>query len=217
MNSQKRLNIPGHGRTLINWISHKPYRALLLGVLMACLLLPGYRWFTLDFTYMTWFFEGDSAVQEYRNFEDFFGNDETIMIAVHSPSGVFDRETATLVSELTEAMWLLPDVMRVDSLANFDWTHSVDQAMVVEPLLPAPDKITDQLLKSRKQVALEHEILPGYLIGKDAKTTMLIARLRPVFLEKPIDNPAIVAAARKLISGFEGRGDHSFHLSGQPV
>jgi hypothetical protein len=216
MHTQARLNIPHHGRKLIDWISEKPWQTLFVGVLLALLILPGYRWFSIDFSYMSWFFEDDATVQEFRQFEDYFGNDETIMIAVHSPSGVFDQETATLLGELTDAMWLLPDVMRVDSLANFDWTHSVNEEMVVEPLLPAPAELSDALLFERQQIALAHEILPGYLIGADGNTAMLIARLRPGTVEKPLNTLTVVEAARALMSEYQ-RGDHRLYLTGQPV
>lgn len=216
MDSSKRLNIPSHGRKLVDWISMKPWQALLVGFVLLLAMIPGYRWFSVDFSYMTWFFEGDPAVQEYRTFEDFFGNDETILIALHSPDGIFDKESATLVSELTEAMWKLPEVIRVDSLANFDWTHSVDQEMVVEPLLPSPEELTDELLAQRKAIALNHEILPGYLIGADGKTAMLIARLRPTYDGKIIDNPLLVESAYKLVEKYQ-RDGHSLHVSGQPA
>lgn len=216
MDSSKRLNIPSHGRILVDWISAKPWQALLLGMALLLAMIPGYRWFAVDFSYMTWFFEGDEAVQEFRTFEDSFGNDETVLIALHSPDGIFDKESAALVSELTDAMWKLPEVMRVDSIANFDWTHSVDQEMVVEPLLPPIAELTDEVLQQRKAIALNHEILPGYLIGADGKTAMLIARLRPTYDGKMIDNPALVAAAKVLMEKYQ-TNNHTLHLSGQPV
>ena len=81
-------------------------------------------------------------------FERRFGNDDAVVVAVHSPSGIFDLDSATLLRELTERMWQVPEVIRVDSLSNYNWVHANGDDIVVEPLLPAV--LTPELLAERK-------------------------------------------------------------------
>ena len=40
-----------------------------------------------------------------------------------SPSGVYDTETIALVQWLTEQIWQVPEVIRVESITNYNWLH----------------------------------------------------------------------------------------------
>ena len=63
-------------------------------------------------------------IKDFNSFERQFGNDDSIVMAIHSPSGIFDKESLKIVQELTEKAWLLPEVIRVDSLSNYNWVHA---------------------------------------------------------------------------------------------
>jgi predicted RND superfamily exporter protein len=126
---------------------------------------------------------------------------------------VFDAETVELVQRLTEGLWQLPEVIRVDSLSNFNWVHASGDDITIEPLLPA--ELTPAMLTERRDVALAHEILPGYLISKDALTTLLFARIQPA-IDRPSDSKRIVTEARQLIERLKG-GDHELYVSGGPA
>ena len=79
-----------------------------------------------------------------------------VLLALQSPSGVFDLETATLVQRLTRA-----DVAGAGGrsgssrIANFNWVHSQNDDIVIEPLLP--ETLTPEILAQRQKVALAHE------------------------------------------------------------
>ena len=117
-----------------------------------------------DFTHKGFFWADDPKLLRLDAFERRFGNDDMVVLAVQSPSGIFDLETAALVQELTRKMWQVPEVIRVESIANFNWVHSQDDDIVIEPLLP--EALTPEILAQRKQVALSHETLPNYLIDQ---------------------------------------------------
>ncbi|MFT5429926.1 MAG: putative RND superfamily exporter protein [Myxococcota bacterium] len=203
---------------------------------------PGLRRLKPDFTYRVWFHDDDPLIEEFDAFEKRFGNDEAAVVVVHSPSGIFDLESSLLVYELTERLWRVPDVIRVDSLANFNWVHSIDGDMEVEPLLPEDDLEQylydpneegskrgteadidkDELativaaLAARREVALKHETLPGYLVSKDGNTAVLLASLKPAIGGAPNYEP-VVMGIRELIANFDRKGDHEFHVVGGPA
>ena len=137
------------------------------------------------------------------------------MVVVHSPSGIFDVESATLLRELTTRMWQVPEVIRVDSLANFQWVHAKGDEIEVEPLLPDQGPLTPQLLSERRAIALAHETIPDYLVSRDGNTALVYARIKPAF-DKLADPAAITAETRKLAAEFR-RGDHEIHLTGSPI
>jgi hypothetical protein len=127
------------GDRLVDFIITNPKRTMLLGLLIFLALGPGGAKLFPDFSYRVWFQEDDPLIVEFDAFEKRFGNDEAAIIAVHSPSGIFDIDSALLVYELTERIWRVTDIIRVDSLANYNWIHSVDGEMEVEPLYPEDD------------------------------------------------------------------------------
>lgn len=200
-------------RAFVGFIAKRPWVAIAIGLLMLGAMLPGLGKLRADFTHTGFFYANDPKLLTFNAFERRFGNDDAMVLAVHSPSGVFDMETATLLRELTERMWRVPEIIRVDSLSNFNWVHAQDDDIMVEPLFP--DVLTPEVLVQRGKVALSHETLPGYLVSKDGKTAMVFARVKPG-LDHPPNAPVITAATRALAAEFK-RGDHEIYVSGGPA
>ena len=208
------LQIPKSARFVVGLIEAHPILILLLALSCVGLLSPGMKRLYSDFTYRGFFNEGDALLERFDAFERQFGNDDAVVVAVHSPSGIFDASSAALLIELTEKMWLIPDVIRVTSLSNFNWVHAKGDEIIVEPLLPRDRPLTGELLKERERVATHHETIPHYLLSDDAKTAMLFAFVKPG-IDAPPNNPKIVLPVRALLEKLKG-GDHTFYLSGGP-
>ena len=190
-----------------------PRQSILAALVLMALLIPGIAYMKSDFSYRVWFRESDPLLAEFDAFERRFGNDETVAIVVHSPSGIFDEASANLLLEMTEAFWKVPEVIRVDSLSNYNWTHAEGDDLMVEPLIPDDQVLTQALLDERKEVALSHEVIPGYLISKDGTAATIFAQLKPAINGTP-DFETVVQATRETVKTFEGRGDHEFFITG---
>ncbi len=206
-----------------DFVTRRPLVTLGIGLLLVLLFVPGLQKLGQDFSYRIWFNETDPLLQTYDAFERRFGNDETVAVIVHSPSGVFDKESTQLVQQLTDDLWRVPEIMRVDSLSNYNWTHSEEDDIIVEPLLPDDEELTPELLEERKKVALNHEVLPEYLVSRDGRTAMIYAAIKPSFEGSPdyelVLNGRIVEGVKKegvrdKINKYRGTGDHSFHVTG---
>jgi predicted RND superfamily exporter protein len=197
----------------IDLIARRPVVSIILGFLLAVGSIAGAPRIHADFTHRGFFYDDDPLLKQFDAFERRFGNDDSVIVAMHSPSGIFDLESAALLRELTEKMWQVPEVIRVDSLSNYNWVHAHEDEILVEPLLP--DELTPAVLEERKKVALSHEVIPGYLVSKDANTALLFARIKPG-IDKPPDAPAITSAVLKLTKELT-RGDHQFYVTGGPA
>ena len=81
-------------------------------------------------------------------------------------------------------MWQVNEVIRVDSLSNYNWVYGEGDSIIVEPLLePAPGvELTNEFLQARKQIALNDETIPGYLVSEDAKSAVMFARIKPAIV-----------------------------------
>lgn len=198
---------------------------MLAGISLVMALGAGGKALQPDFSFRVWFTDHDPLITEFDAFERRFGNDDRSVVIVHSPSGIFDKETVTLLNELTEAMWRVPDVIRVDSLANFNWVHAEGEDLLVEPLLPDDLPLDSETLSARKKIALEHETLPNYLVNKDATVALLFATIKPAIGTSPdyesflngrtMDDGTRMAGVRDIARKFS-RGDHKIMTTGGP-
>jgi predicted RND superfamily exporter protein len=200
---------------LVSVITDRPWTVLFASFAMLIAFATGVSRMTANFTHTAFFRSTDPALQRFEAFERRFGNDDAVIVVVNSPSGIFDAESAELLRKLTDQMWKVPEVIRVDSLSNFQWVHAQGDDIEIEPLLPRDGTLTEQLLSERKAIALEHEVLPGYMISRDAKTAVVYARLKPG-IDAPPNAQLINAETNKVVAGLAG-GDHTFHLTGGPV
>src|SRR5262245_8125243 len=116
-----KLQVPAIARYFVGFIERRRVVALLLGLSVVAAFLPGLGRLTTNFTHRAYFFDDDPLLQQFDAFERRFGNDDAVVLAVHSPSGVFDMDSARLLNQLTDELWKVPEVIRVDSLANFNW------------------------------------------------------------------------------------------------
>src|SRR5688572_3136788 len=185
MHSPDELHVPKIARAVVGFIERRRFLSLLLGLAVVAAFLPGMKHLSADFTHRAFFFSDDPLLLEFEAFERRFGNDENVVIAVHSESGVFDPDTAGLLNEMTEALWKVPEVIRVDSLANFNWVHSSGDDIMVERFIPDDQPLTQELLNERQKIAMAHETIPNYLVSKNGKTALVMARIRPGIETQP--------------------------------
>lgn len=195
-------------------IVEHPKKLLIFSFFFIAAFLPGLAMFNEKYDVRIWFMETDPEIKKLNAFERHFGNDENLVFALHSPSGIFDEESMKILYELSEKAWLIPEVLRVDSLTNYSDTYGEGDEIFVEPFIKEGEWDQDYL-KERQERALAHRVLPDYLISKDGKSAMVFARLVPT-LEGSPNYERIVASARELIAELESRGtDSEFHLIGE--
>jgi predicted RND superfamily exporter protein len=209
-----KLQVPAIARYFVGFIERRRVLALLLGLAIVAAFLPGIGRLTTNFTHRAYFFDDDPKLVQFDAFERRFGNDDAVVLAVHSPSGVFDMDSARLLNQLTDELWRVPEVIRVDSLANFNWVHARGDEIVVERFLPHDAGLSPQLLAERQRIAMAHEIIPNYLVSKNGQTALLFAHIRPG-LDLAPNAKLITQAVHDLVDGAP-RGDHSFYVSGGP-
>lgn len=197
----------------IDFIVYNPIKSIVLTLIILLASASGLKQLSTDFTYRAFFAEDNPLRIQVEEFESKFSNDDSVVLMIRSESGIFDQESAELVTRLTEEMWKVPDVVRVDSISNYRWVHAADDEIVVESLLPEDMPYSESLLRQRSDVAQNDEIIPDYLLSRDGKTTMIIGYARPA-LEEAVDAEPMIAAVRELVAQHQ-IGDHEFHITGR--
>lgn len=173
-----------------------PWRSILLGLCILTVFLPGLTKVESDFSYRIWFRDSEPLIKRYDNFQAKFGNDDLVNIIVHSPDGIFDKESIKLIQDLTRELWKITDVISVDSITNYQWTSASDDELIIEDFIYG--SLDDNELLIKKRMALSDKTLPDYLINKDATVTNIYAKIKPHFDGAP-DDKLIISETKEMI------------------
>ena len=158
-----------------NFAVYRPWTSIILGVLLLFGLSYGGKYIKVDFSYRVWFDEKDQNLVQFDAFERKFGNDDNMVIVVDTKNGVFSNKTLKMLRSFTEQMWLVKQVIRVESLTNYQWTHSEGDEIIVEDFIPEDNNFEKKFLEGRKKIALNDEVIPGFLVTKDLNTALIYA------------------------------------------
>ncbi len=192
---------------------YRPWTSIILGFIILFGLSYGGKHIEVDFSYRVWFDEKDQNLVQFDAFERKFGNDDNMVIVVDTKSGVFNNKTLKMLRSFTEEMWLVKQVIRVESLTNFQWTHSKGDEIIVEDFIPEEDRFEKEFLEERKKIALKDEVIPGFLVTKDLNTALIYARIKPVFGKGP-NYKELMEGTRKLLEKFKKDNDYKFYITG---
>ncbi|MBI2945787.1 MAG: MMPL family transporter [Candidatus Wallbacteria bacterium] len=158
------------------------HRRLVAGLVLLALIPCGLAAAKLrvNNTITTWFLETDENLKAYYAYQEVFGNDEVVLVAVRDPETVFTPRVLAAVREATLAIAAQKHVQRVLSITNATSMESHDGTLSVRPVLPDSGPI-DAALASR----VKREILadPGYIgniISPDARTALMVVQMKKV-------------------------------------
>ncbi len=199
----------------VNGLLSNPKKSILLGVLFTAIFIPGLFKVEPEFSYKGYYRADHPLIVAFNQFEKTFGGDDRIAIVVHSEKGIFNQNHINTIIELTDKMWEVSDIIRVDSLSNYNYTRAEGDDIVVSPFLE-DEELTDEFISERKKIALSDEILPNYLISEDAKTTMVIGRFRPIF-EGKVHYDKGIDEIRNIVKEYESKSDLKFYLAGNAM
>lgn len=178
-------------------------------------LAPGLKHFKEKYDIRVWFRETDPLIETLNVFERQFGNDESVVIVLHSPEGIFKPKVAETLREITDQMWKVSEVIRVDSLSNYNYTYAEDDDIIIEPFFyETGTPLRQPYLDEKRKVALTHKVLPNYLISEDGNAAMIFAHLKPTLLGSP-NYENILNETKKITNKYNGKNGIELHIIGE--
>lgn len=175
---------------------------VLIGVVLST---SGARFLTFNTDYRIFFDASDKRLLAFEALQDTYTKNDNVLIGLAPKSGeVFSRETLAAIEDITERAWQTPHSMRVDSLANYQHTESVEDDMSVANLYEEAGTLSDEDLARIKTIALKEPLLVHRLISKTSTMTAV-----NITIEVPADadvtkiTPEIVTHVRGLKSYIE--------------
>ena len=169
--------------------------------------------------YRIWFDEDSKILKDYDEFRKVFGNDTGITVAFKDEKGVFNKKALKTIDTITQKLWQMNHIARVDSLTNFQYIHANPEEkddVVVEDFIQDIDSADSEYLQKRREIALHDRDMVGSFISKDGKTTMIIARLTPKVNDNGDKSFEIMADIEKILAPLRKETGYKFWLNGGP-
>ncbi|MEX1099419.1 MAG: MMPL family transporter, partial [Bacteriovoracaceae bacterium] len=170
----------------VSFIMNSPGKTLGAFFFFTIALGLGITQLKTDFTYKVWYNDNDPLMNLYQEFEKNFGNDDSVIVGVYSKDGIFTKESFQLIDELTNDLYQVDNITRVDSILNFHDIKASGDEIDIQPLVPegSIEELSRQDLQNIKLRALNIEILQGSLVNKAGDFAIINAQVRPAH-----DNP----------------------------
>ena len=209
-------------QTLENWIVRFSqnmlkfrWTVLLLSLLMVAGMLAGASKLTFSTDYRVYFGPDNPQRVAFDEVQNIYNKNDSTFFVIEPPGGdAYNRDTLKMLREMTQAAWLLPFALRVDSISNYQHTQASEDDLLVADLVPEVDGLSDADIASIKDIATHEPLLVSRLTSPDGH--ILAINVSHQLAEESLDEvPRTVAAARALARAMEAKyPGHIIRLSG---
>jgi predicted RND superfamily exporter protein len=172
---------------------------LVLSLLIATFLFFLIPKIKTDFTARVWHQEDSPEIQEINRYEEYFGGDEIFILGVDFKNNIFNADNIDQVKKLTQQLGNLPDVTRVNSLANFNDIKFSEGQIEITHLIP---EYTSSL-KLVEQRADQIEEIQNVLVNKNKNFVLFFIQLKPSFGKNPDYGPYTKALTELMTNSFK--------------
>jgi len=204
----------------INFLHKFRWAIVIIVPLIVMLLASSLKHLEIDGSYRIWFEKDSQTLIDYDNFRNEFSNDDGIVIVFKDENGIFNKKALGSIQRITEALWEMPHIDRVDSITNYQHVHSEadkpDDVLVDDFIVEDLQEATPTYLEGRKKIATHDSIIVDRFISKDATTTMIFARLEANANEDGDISAEMMGYLKKIIDPEESQTGYKFWLNGGP-
>ncbi len=197
-------------KTLVLKIIKYPIFSFMSCLLGVGLLATGIKHLHGSYEIRSWFQVDDPDIIKLNSFEKKFGFEESLVIAIHNPKGIFNSKTSQKIYKITERLKNLDQINRVESLSNFPIIESNHDEITTIEFLEPPFETVNYLQKL-DQAQKEIDLI-GYLLTEDTKTSLVFAYTTSQQTNTE-HTKKLTKEAKSIIKEFEGDGD-ILYLSG---
>lgn len=169
-----------------------------------------------DTNYRIWFEADDPYLLAHDRFLREFGNDDSFVVAFEDEQGILREAPIATVKRLTEALWQVRGVMRVDSLTNFQATRATEDGISVEDLFPEGRALDTATFKAAGEYIDREPLIIGSLLSENRKVTMIRGKFAPNAINDALPK-AVYDQLKKILDAETARTGYRFHFAGGPI
>ncbi len=160
----------------VEWVIRARRWLLLFVAMITGLSVFGAAGVGVDNAVEIWFLDDDPSLIAYNDFLETFGNDEVVVIGVHSKEGtLIEPSGLRRIDAVGDAALGVSGIARVRSIVTEPLVRDVDGALVVAPLIDDGPIETSQVAEAQK--ALQSDALVGSMISEDGRTAIVLAEM----------------------------------------
>lgn len=163
-----------------NYIIENPKKSLSWAFCLFVVAITSVLSIQTNYTPRIWFHKDSEQIQTLKSFEKRFGGDRNIVVGIYAKKGVIDQGSIKILKELTDKMWQVPEVIRVESITNFNNISTVDDDINISPLVDGDVDLKDLEFKIK---GLDE--VKDVFVSKNLDFAMVYGRLRPFFGDNP--------------------------------
>ena len=177
------------------------------------------KYLEIDGSYRIWFAEESKTLTDYDNFRSTFGNDDALIITFQDKKGIFTKKALQSIDNITQALWKMKYIARVDSITNYQYVHSSPKEpddIIVEDFIKNIQDATPSYLSNRKDIAINDPLVVDGFISRDGTTTMISARLTPKVNDESDKSIEIMKLINTILAPEIERTGYKYWLNGGP-
>jgi predicted RND superfamily exporter protein len=153
-----------------------------------------------------WYDDDHIEMTKLADFESQFGSDSFISIGVSSKDGLINRNSLQMIKDISEELWQVSDVIRVESLANHNVIKADGDDVLINPLLgDESEVIASSQLKQISYHIKNDKIISDFFLNNDRTFSMIYGYLKPDF-DNNVDYSKIEKEVESIVSGYRKNG-----------
>ena len=154
---------------------------LFITIILTIISAVGLKNMGLSSDYKIFFDKNDNDLIVLESIESTYTATDNVFIMIASMQGdIYNPATFKLIYQLTQQLWTVPYVSRVDSLTNFPYSKAEADDIAIEEFIYEPEQINIEHIDYIRGAAQGERDLVGSLITRDGKFTAInITTLMP--------------------------------------
>ena len=169
-----------------------------------------------DTNYKIWFEKDDPYLAQHEEFLKEFGNDDNFVVGFEDPKGVLRPEAIESIQRLTEKLWLVRGVIRVDSISNYQAVRATDDGLSITDLFPAEQEITPDVLEKANRYIDSDPLIVGSLISTNKKVAVIRGKFAPNAINPELP-AAVYAQMQEILAEEKAMTGYEYHIAGGPI
>jgi len=164
-------------RRFAEWLYAHRRGLLAIGLLGAVLAVGPTMGIEANNTLRQYVVESDPALASYQQFQNTYGNDETVLIGLRRSEGLLTPDGLRVLRTATERIDAIEEIVEVQSLTTQVRLQPTLTGMRTRPLVPSGSLSVDRAAALRRHVRRDSAF--SRLVSADGKMAAIIARMPP--------------------------------------
>jgi uncharacterized protein len=187
------------------WIMRWRWLIVIAAIASVFIAINGAKKIRMQNNYKVFFSAENPQLKAFEDLQNIYTRDDNVMFVVSKPDGkVFSKEFLEAQAWLTDEVWKLPFVTRVDSIPNFQHSEAAEDDLLVGDLVEFPDELDEAALARVEKIAKAEPMIVNRLISDRVNVVGVNATLTLPYADP--NEPVIAASSsQELADKFEAK------------